>query len=106
MKPTKKHKKRVRCADCARLFPNKGSRQRHWNTQHYTAPPPPKPPEVALHVNFIDLVENSIRTWGKNLTKEQKKSPGIDDLKLGALFCIIEELREIKAQLKRPKTLS
>lgn len=100
-----KKQKRVRCSDCRRLFGNKGARGRHWMTQHYVPyTPPPKPPEPEMkHVPFIDLVRNS--QWGKDYPVKGKKNPSDNDIMMGLLALIVEELREIKRELRREKKI-
>lgn len=63
---------------------------------------PPKPPAMK-HVAFIDLVRDS--QWGKDYPVEGKTNPSDNDIIMGLLALIVEELRELKKEINRPKTL-
>lgn len=101
----KKQKKRVRCSDCKRLFGNKGARGRHWMTQHYVPyTPPPKPPEPEMaHKNFIDLVRNT--QWGREYRKHGKLSPADNDIIMGLLALIVEELQALRREVGKTRTI-
>lgn len=68
----------------------------------WTPPPaPPKPP--SRHTNYRDLVSGSYETWGQDMTEETRKHPDREQLKLGALFEIINLLHELIREVKRPR---
>lgn len=99
--------KRRKCSDCGRIFANAGARGTHWKAAHYVPPPKPPPPPEKEHVNFMALIEDSKNlSWGVNMTKAERKSPSMEQLTLGAMLCILSELRQIKQELRRTKTIS
>lgn len=81
--------------DSARGLSIHKTRSGHWGK--YTPPAPPKPPEKK-HKNYADLVRGT-RSWGRSMTAEEIKHPSLEELKLGALFRIVEILEDLSAHL-------
>jgi hypothetical protein len=95
------------CKQCLRSFNTQKGLNIHttrlghfWSPSHVETPLPK--PEME-HVNYRDLVKNTYETWGQDMTKEKKKHPERDQLKLGALLEIIYLLHELIAEVKRPR---
>lgn len=92
---------KIKCEKCYKTFPTSRGLQIHKTRMHPWTPPPPKP-EPSEHVNFVDLYS---RSWGRNMTHREKKSPSMETLQLTMLMKIVELLHEIKTEIKRPKSI-
>ncbi len=103
MKRKKIKQRRRKCSDCGRIFVNAGARATHWAKVHYVKPPPPPPPPKMELVSFKDLVSKT--TWGKKQPDGKWGVPTENELMLGYLALISEQLGDILQELKRPKKI-
>lgn len=92
------------CPWCIKSFDTpRGVSIHRTRADHWTNPNPPPVIESNL-VSYASLVRG-VKGWGEKMTESEKKGPTKENLKLGALFRIIELLESIDQELKRPKRL-